>query len=444
MASPPVTRQVVLDTGALIRLKRVEKAGGQLYTTAAVMNEVKDPQARMHLDTMTEPIVTRQPTEADVKFVRYFASLTGDFPYLSSTDIQVIALTLMLQRETGDISLLRSKPKPLTFDSRQAAFHWNPPKPADTGQADSSSRVVDGAGKELDSEPRAPAEQQVNSIEPTDGMDAESGHIQDGHAAAEGDGDRDDDAACYGEGGEHDEADDLPTEEAAGDECEEGDTDDDNDEEGEWVTSDNIHRFGMAVKPDSAVRVACVTTDYSMQNVLLQMGLHILTIDGYVVRNVKLWGLICRACYEFTRDTNRRFCPKCGNNTVQRVPITVNDEGEVSIHDNRKRNNLKGTIFDIPKPKGGRQQHTIIFAEDEMMIGGRDRLMRRQMKIQQKEKAARNPFNEDIAYEQRGWWKRTTLPSGKLAVSGGPTVQVGFGRGNPNSNRWQKRHRNKK
>ncbi|CEM01823.1 unnamed protein product [Vitrella brassicaformis CCMP3155] len=68
---------------------------------------------------------------------------------------------------------------------------------------------------------------------------------------------------------------------------------------------------------------------------------------------------------------------------------------------------IKGTIFYIPKPKEGRQQHAIIFAEDEMMIGGRDRLMRRQMKLQEKEKAARNPFNEDIAYEQRGWWKRT-------------------------------------
>ena len=27
----------------------------------------------------------------------------------------------------------------------------------------------------------------------------------------------------------------------------------------------------------------------------MQIGLHLLTIDGYVVRTVKLWGLICRS-----------------------------------------------------------------------------------------------------------------------------------------------------
>jgi len=215
-------------------------------------------------------------------------------------------------------------------------------------------------------------------------------------------------------------------------------TEDADDGEGEWVSSTNLHRMGVDTCSTSGIRVACITGDFSIQNVLLQMGLQVLSIDYHRIRTLKLWGLICRGCGAFSRDTTKLFCQKCGNATVDRVPITVEPDGSVVLHDSRKRINNRGTIYDIPKPKGGRNNKDMIFCEDQMMMGGRDREHRHQLRMWEKERQRRDPFNPDVAYEQQGWWSRTTLPSGR--GGGGiapPKMQVGFGRGNPNSNRWR-------
>merc|ERR1719160_1667014 len=109
-----------------------------------------------------------------------------------------------------------------------------------------------------------------------------------------------------------------------------------------------------------------------------------------MVKTVKLWGLICRGCFHFSRDTTKIFCPKCGHSTVDRVPITVDLDGKVQVHDNRRRKNLKGTIYSIPKPTGGRVRGPI-FAADELLIGGRDRELRRAANLQEKERMASDP-----------------------------------------------------
>eukprot|EP00968_Pinguiococcus_pyrenoidosus_P008696 scaffold641_cov237-Pinguiococcus_pyrenoidosus.AAC.4 len=79
--------------------------------------------------------------------------------------------------------------------------------------------------------------------------------------------------------------------------------DDDNDEG--WITAGNIKaelaeggtRGGIQSskvwvnKAEDAVArgAACVTTDYAMQNVLLQMNLPLLSLQGRVIRKVSVW-----------------------------------------------------------------------------------------------------------------------------------------------------------
>lgn len=88
------------------------------------------------------------------------------------------------------------------------------------------------------------------------------------------------------------------------------------------------------------LRVACLTTDFSMQNVLLQLGLSVLSVDGLRVRSAKRWALICRfvssagvnlvnnsicfflrACKTVITDTTKKFCSHCGNDSLRRVCI---------------------------------------------------------------------------------------------------------------------------
>ncbi|GJD06731.1 RNA-binding protein NOB1 [Galdieria sulphuraria] len=87
-------------------------------------------------------------------------------------------------------------------------------------------------------------------------------------------------------------------------------------------------------------RVGCMTSDFSMQNLLLQMGLILISPDG---RRVK-------------RKWNDFFCPHCGNHTLfLRTTCKTDKQGNLLVFPpRRKKNNLRGTIFPIPKPQSGR------------------------------------------------------------------------------------------
>jgi RNA-binding protein NOB1 len=43
-------------------------------------------------------------------------------------------------------------------------------------------------------------------------------------------------------------------------------------------------------------RVGCITTDYALQNVLLQMGMMLISVDGLVIKRVKQFVLQCFGC----------------------------------------------------------------------------------------------------------------------------------------------------
>ena len=51
--------------------------------------------------------------------------------------------------------------------------------------------------------------------------------------------------------------------------------------------------------------VACVTADFAMQNVLLQMGLRLVAPTGARVRELRRWGLRCSACFCVTKARAR-------------------------------------------------------------------------------------------------------------------------------------------
>ena len=117
--------------------------------------------------------------------------------------------------------------------------------------------------------------------------------------------------------------------------------------------------------------VSSVTADYAMQNVILQMNMKLLTPDGMRITNLRRWVLRCHACQEVTRNTERVFCPKCGNASLNKVEHTVTADG-VEQFGVRRKHVLKGTRFTLPMPKGGRREKAPILREDQL-IGMRAR-----------------------------------------------------------------------
>mmetsp|Transcript_87215 Transcript_87215/g.244736 ORF Transcript_87215/g.244736 Transcript_87215/m.244736 type:complete len:423 (-) Transcript_87215:97-1365(-) len=406
-------RKVVIDAGAAIKLQRLERFGGSLYTTSGVLGEVRDEHARALLRTLPEEIHVREPLPHDIAFAKQFAKATGDLGFLSQNDLRLIALTVSLQREAG--GALRERPEALATGEGHVAFDWAP------------NRAACASAKQRESSGEANGSTATGESDLCDRVQAD---LNVSAATSQPD--------CAEVPVGTSEVEEAPTEkeQVETEDVDGSGSDEDGDSAGEWVTPDNMHRFGLEVKPADELKVTCVTADYSVQNVLMQMGITPITFDGYAVRSVKLWGLICRACFHFTRNTEKVFCPKCGHDTVVRVPIVVDQDGKPTVLDNGRPLRRKGTVYSIPKAQGGRGWKPL-FAEDEVRMGGRDRELRHAQKLSEKERQAKDPFNEDNG--ARAWWQRTSSNGGKsMRGDGGPRMQAGYGRrANPNANNFK-------
>lgn len=73
------------------------------------------------------------------------------------------------------------------------------------------------------------------------------------------------------------------------------------------------------------------------------MGMRILSYNGLRIRKLKQWILQCESCFERIRDTNRLFCPSCGNSNLLRIAMYVKD-GKIYYGNAPKKINLKGTM----------------------------------------------------------------------------------------------------
>ena len=86
----------------------------------------------------------------------------------------------------------------------------------------------------------------------------------------------------------------------------EAEKDEDDESEEEWITADNLHeKISSNVVPvdmheceAGRAFVACCTNDFAMQNVLIQMGLPLMSLDGMRIRRVKKWMLKCHGCFK--------------------------------------------------------------------------------------------------------------------------------------------------
>ncbi|XP_027182701.1 RNA-binding protein NOB1 isoform X1 [Coffea eugenioides] len=131
---------------------------------------------------------------------------------------------------------------------------------------------------------------------------------------------------------------------------------------------DNSSEQSWMLRSLSESSVACVTSDYAMQNVILQMGLRLLAPGGMQIRELHRWVLKCHACYKVTTDIGRVFCPNCGNGgTLRKVAVTVGENG-IILAARRPRVSVRGTKFSLPLPQGGRDAITKnpILREDQL------------------------------------------------------------------------------
>eukprot|EP00803_Ostreobium_quekettii_P004253 evm.model.scf_468.6 EVM.evm.TU.scf_468.6 scf_468:34546-36975(-) len=173
--------------------------------------------------------------------------------------------------------------------------------------------------------------------------------------------------------------------------------------------------------------VGCLTSDYNMQNVLIQMGLRLVAPDGQRITRLVRWALRCSACFTVTKEAGKVFCPKCGNAALEKVEVTVGPGGK-EIFGVRNHHRLRGTKYSLPPPKGGKGNRDPILSEDVLMARmGPGRSARKPV-------PGHPRSNGDV---QDVWMKTVTLKKSVAELLPNP-------RKNPNERKQNRRNRRKR
>ncbi|GAB65312.1 hypothetical protein PCYB_053300 [Plasmodium cynomolgi strain B] len=451
----------VLDANSVIKCKDLLFSNYDCYITEGVIKEIKDEHSRKRLNNMMPLLTVAQAEERDVNFVKYFSKLTGDYDSLSEVDIDVIALTYMLHRMYGDVSELNAAPMETIYKYDQVEFDY--PEKADPGMDDLKREdgvaggcdMLDGSDSEAGGSINGSDAEGSGSIRESDAVAGRSLHESDSNAGESlHESDSDAGGSLHGSdsdaGGSINGSDSDAGGSAHGDGSPEARrrirgcevikeevvqvAEEDDEEGGQWININNYYTQNVDVnkKEKFTPKVACVTTDYAMQNVIYQMGLNVITLDGFKINSIKLWGHICTSCYTFIKKTSLVFCSKCGNNNLRKVNVVVdNNLKKLVVKIPQFRVNTKNTIYSIPKKKNSSkkkfQDKLEIFREDELLIGGRKQFLAHQKKLYESQKNKKDPFSGDNLHDNyaNDWTYRTTLKNGKVAILTNPKIVVG-------------------
>ncbi|KAJ1679749.1 20S-pre-rRNA D-site endonuclease nob1 [Spiromyces aspiralis] len=454
--SSKLIKTLVIDTNPLLKGLKIGHISEKYVTVPEVLQEVRSKGARSNLESLLLGLDLEvvEPDVESLNFVTNFSKMTGDFASLAIADLRVLALTYMLERKSNGADHLHKEPVksvPKPHQLQKTAGVSAPRCASEENPAHSWENGEDGEptvelAEELEKKLHVSQEAQEREQNKTDRVEEEVGEIE-GEAKQEEE-----------EGGEwHTISSRKPRRRNRKHNIGFG---------GGWITPENLKQQQVrddanidivdAKSADRPMDVACMTADFAMQNVLLQVGLNLVSPDGAIVKQLKTWVQRCQTCTKLVPEMEKKFCPSCGHSSLTRVAVSVNSQGELKVH--LKRNyqyRLKGTKYSIPKPKGGRVSKDIILREDEKAFQDNMHKWKVQQNkvVKQQAKAAASGESGlfDLDYVPSMWLGPSASGVNKnvatynhvdLDARGLPVV--GYGRKNPNVSRKTGNRKNKK
>lgn len=508
----PRIDSLILDAGPLLAQLPLRNLSKKYYIPPMVLSELKDKRAREHLEFLKISGLDFEVREAGPEAyaaVIAFAKLTGDYAVLSRPDLSVLALAYAVEVERHGTWRVRSEVGGKTGQQAHEAERLKNVK-AQEGERTAQSGVADHAAAQENGQQheQSKAATLVDDADQGDELDAQDDTLEaadeDEIAAAIAKMDmasqerRQEDQTEVDADGDEDGANDEGWTTVASSSRRRQQEERDyggSDGEGEWITSDNIttqkHKdLGLvtdealtAMKGGESVNgnvsvstkkkskkgrgrmtVATMTADYAVQNVLLQMGMALVSTEGYRIEKVRSWVLRCHACFKLCKDVERKFCPECGNPSLIRTSVTSQAPGSSSNTATTSTNGLqvhlkknfqyktRGNIYSLPLPKPGSASNgkdprkaVPILREDQ--VEWQRGLAKEEVRKRKEQKALEKALEKgkdtiSARYEDPDW-----LP-GMLAESGrkgsgfdGGLPDIGFGRRNPNQARHGRRRK---
>ncbi|KAK7060399.1 20S-pre-rRNA D-site endonuclease nob1 [Paramarasmius palmivorus] len=463
----PKCKTLVLDAGPLLSLSPLRGLAETYVTVPQVLSELKDKNAKEHLERLGLnygiKIEVKNPDPASLATVIQWAKKTGDYSVLSHPDICVLALTHTLheqakkqesEQQKNDTSSGSQSLETAVNAAHESQISEDIEQPGEANEAAESSEDEsksenedDGQEAELlkDEVEREPLDVELRPIED----DKSSSNAQPTPTPA------------------------LPSNASAAVPLYEDPSDED-DGEGEWITPSNVglHKSraldllpsGSGKKgkqKDEYISVGCMTADFAMQNVLLQMGLNLVGTEGKRIQRVKTWVLRCHACFKICKDNSKKFCPSCGNPTLIRASVTLstpNADSDAPVMQVHLKSNfqykIRGTKYSIPAPKPGSAKtgtgDGLILREDQAEY------MRAKKRVDSKRereeaKMVKGVLSKGVdggsvavgSWMDPDWVPEiiAASPGGKGRTRGGTDDMpaIGYGRRNPNERRRHKK-----
>ncbi|XP_035483637.1 RNA-binding protein NOB1 [Scophthalmus maximus] len=460
--APSLVEHVVADAGAFLKKAPLQEIGSNIYTLRDVVDEIRDKPTRRSLAFLPYQLKFKEPNPEHIRHVTEFSKKTGDYPSLSATDIKVLALTYQLELEHVGSGHLRSEPEvKVNVHSTQrhpetpvnvAGFHFPSKKPVDgpsirQTRTETQTSNPTGGGDEFNSfqfwREALPSldDDLLQLLDPVEVV-ASSSVKQKQTSPATDDGDEFNSFQFWREPlpSLDDELLQSLTEDQSDDEDKENvlDEDDDDDDGGGWITPSNIQQVKMDTADWTApadVTVGCLTTDFAMQNVLIQIGLHVLSVNGMVIKQARNYILRCHACFKTTSNMDKVFCPHCGNKTLKKLAVTVGEDGGVQMHfsKNPKVLNPRGLRHSLPRPQGGKHANNPQLVEDQLFP---------QQRLSRKARQKNDVFNPDYVAKASPFCENDIYSrAANLQIRDG---QCGGGRRRANPNAARKKFVKKK
>ncbi|KAJ2879180.1 20S-pre-rRNA D-site endonuclease nob1 [Coemansia aciculifera] len=408
---PVVT--LVVDTNPFVKGLKLDTLATKFVTVPEVVHELRSRASkdRFHELDIKHGVELINPDAESMQIVCNFAKKTGDFASLAIADLKVIALAFMLEKKENGMRRLRTEPvgnNPNISDRKLLesaeiaggqddsdcedvpAEEVTPAEDVSVALQQSMATVATTDDRSEPSvAPKEPIEVTAESAddEAADEAADEVCQLMDDMALDNSEPSMilqsvsNDDEFEVGSDEEFSDNESVKQDddegwEVAGPKPKKQSQVQDNFFKGDWITPQNVKQkqavsaMGMKEAQGSTrgvTKVACVTSDFAMQNVMLKMGISLVTPDGVAITRLSTWVLRCHACFHLTGDMTKQFCPSCGHPTLKRCSVTTGTNGRLQVH--LKANykyNLRGTVFSIPKATGGQHsKRDIITREDD-------------------------------------------------------------------------------
>ena len=437
-----------------------------LVVTPEVIQELKDGAARESFNILKPFLKKKRGSEDSRVQVRKFAKKTGDLPRLSEQDIGVIAAGVDLIRKRGKAHLLYKRPKKM----KNKFGKNNNKKKGKKKTKKVKKEIKDDVKEEIENKEKGvlekvteePAKDEENKKESTSKENNNSiqktENIEKSNLPDEPEGEKETrEPSPEAVENKVPEAKETKTSEPettsssiekksssekycdgwiretveTNPEC--------NDYSGGWLGPQNIGKLNTKQGENSTNRleeigIGIVTSDFAMQNVLLQMGLPLLSLDGSVISRLKSYVLECFSCGTMEKDCSKHFCDKCGKTTLSRVTCEYDHQGKLILY--RKKNyqpKKRGTRFNIPNPKGGRRIDDLLLTKDSFQ----------QPKVVSYLRKHKNYKKNQVKKMEVDWDLGFGFETGKEKRKQFIDLEIGYGRKNPNVNAFWKKKRRK-